>query len=55
VIKGDYDWVKLPERQPRGHPDNLERIRLLCTSDKSRLIKGEWYVRVKKEVGDDKR
>lgn len=50
MIKGDYKWVKLLERQPRGHPDNLERIRLLATSDKAKFIKGEWYVRVKKEV-----
>lgn len=50
MIKGDYVWVKLPKRQPRGHPDNLERIRLLAISHEAKLIKGEWYVRVKKEV-----
>jgi len=55
MIKGDYEWVKLPKRQPRGHPDNIDRVRLLASSRVARLIKGEWWVKVKKEVSYDKR
>uniref|UniRef100_A0A6M3Y6U9 Uncharacterized protein n=1 Tax=viral metagenome TaxID=1070528 RepID=A0A6M3Y6U9_9ZZZZ len=55
MIKGSYKWVKLPDRGPRGTPENYERVRLLATSDGAKLIKGEWYVKVKREVHRDKR
>ena len=39
-------WEKLPERKPRGHPDNIKRVQLFI-SHPIKLINGQWYVKVK--------
>lgn len=55
MIKGDYEWVKLPDRGPRGSPQNYDRVRLLAISGKAICRPDGWYVRIKKEGCIDKR
>ena len=45
--------IKLPNRQPRGHPDNITRVTLLATSSKAKLIDRQWYVYLKNPPHDN--
>lgn len=46
-----YVWEKLPDRGPRGSPQNYDRVFLLAASRRARIGKDGWEVQIlKKEV-----